>query len=127
MITEKDIKVLKIYETPLGKITDWVVILTPLFLTLFGLFNLLLGSKIGDNVGYDFISLLQSRIKGVDINSQYSGLFLAAMERLTTAFIQISFAFMTSILAYAYYKRRAMDLRILQTLVLRKLLIRVAG
>lgn len=116
MITEKDIKILNIYNTPVGKITDWVVILTPLFMTVFGLFNLFLGTRIGDNAGYDAISLLHAWIKSVDLNTQYSGLFIAAMERLTTAFLQIGFAVMTSILAYVYYKRRAMDLRILETL-----------
>lgn len=116
MITEKDIKVLNIYNTPVGKITDWVVILTPLVMILFGFFNLFLGTRIGDNAGYDVIPLLHAWIKSVDVNSQYSGVFIAAMERLTTAFLQIGLAVTTSLLAYVYYKRRAMDSRILETL-----------
>jgi len=116
MITEKDVKVLKIYERPLGKITNWMVLLTPIFLILFSLFNLLQAVRIGSAAGYDFIILLQIWIKGVDVNSQYSGLFISAIHRLETAILSLSFAMMASILAYAYYKRRAMDLRIRETL-----------
>ncbi len=116
MITEKDIKILKTYETPLGRITNWAVILFPFILGVGIFFNLYLASRIGNNAGYDLIHLTQTWVQGVEINNQYSGMFLAAIQRLETAILQLSFTVIFAILAYAYHKRRRMDLRILETL-----------
>ena len=116
MITENDIKALTRHETRLGKIANWAVVVAPICLVLASILNLHLASRIGSNVGFDLIQLFQSWIEGIDLNKQYSGIVLKSMERLTTALLQIGFAVVLSILAYAYHKRRKMDVRILETL-----------
>lgn len=116
MITEKDIAFLKSYETVLGKIMNWAVILMPVFLFLLCGFNLYMASRISGNAGYDLGYLLQLWIRGVNPYAEYSGMLVVAMERLLAAALQVCFAIVFVILAYAYHKRRKMDYRILATL-----------
>jgi hypothetical protein len=116
MITEQDIKTLKSYDTPLGKIANLAIIFAPIFLFMTCIFNLYLASRIGLNAGYPFPALLVNWIKGVNFNADYSGFFVAALERIGTAMLQLGFAITLTILAYAFYKRKNTDKRILETL-----------
>lgn len=116
MITEKDIKTLKSYDTPLGRIANLAIIFVPVFLFMTCMFNLYLASRTGLNAGYTFPTLFVNWIKGVNVNAHYSGFFVAALERLGTAMLQLGFAIILAILAYAYYKRKNTDKRILETL-----------
>jgi len=115
-ISENDIKSLQSYETSLGKIANWAIILAPLFLMILCFFNLYLASRIGYNDGIDFLTLLQTWIKGVNVNDMYPGIMVLALDRIGTAVLQLGFSIIFAILAYAYHKRRKMDLRIIATL-----------
>jgi hypothetical protein len=116
MITEKDIKILKRYETRMGKIAHWIVISAAPFFALVGCFNLWLASRIGNIGGYSLGDLFQGFIEGINLNNQYSGLYLKAMERLSTGLFEIGGASVFLIMIYSYNMRRKMDMRILKTL-----------
>lgn len=116
MITEQDIKALKSYNTPLGKIANLAIVFVPIFLFITFILNLYLASRISLNAGYSFSALFMNWIKGVNVNAHYSGFFVAALERLGTAMLQLGFAIILAVLAYAYYKRKNTDKRILETL-----------
>jgi len=116
MITDKDIQVLRRHESRSGRIANSAVVIAPVFSVVMGALNLHLASRIGSIAGVDLVQLFQSWIEGVDVNSQYSGLYLKAMGRLTTAVLQFGFAIILAIIAYGYHTRRKMDARILGTL-----------
>jgi len=115
-ITEKDVKTLQSYETFLGKIVNWAVILTPVFLIGLCLFNLYLASKIGKNAEVDLFDLLQTWVKGVNVNDAYPGIVVFGLERIGMAVFQFGLSVIFAILSYAYHKRRKIDLRIIATL-----------
>ena len=116
MITDSDIKALRRYKTRSGKIANWIIVIAPIFLFVVGILNLHLASKIGSNEGYSLWALFQSWIEGINVNKQYSGLYLKAMERLETALLQFGLSLILSIMAYDYHKMRKMNARILETL-----------
>ena len=117
MITEKDIKVLSRYQTRSGKIANWAIVIAPIFFLIVAFLNLYAASKIGSYEGFNLTQLFISWIEGIDVKAQYSGIDLKAMERLTTALLQIGFALIFSIFAYIYRNRKKMDERILETLI----------
>jgi len=116
MVTENDIKTLSRYQTRSGKIMNWAMVIVPIFFFTMALLNLYVASKIGMSEGFDLSQLFRSWIGGIDVNAQYSGTFLAAMGRFTTALLHIGMTLILSVFAYAYYKRKKMDERILDTL-----------
>jgi len=116
MITENDIKELRLHKTRSGKICNWIFIIFPIFLSLIGFLNLYIASRIGNKIGYNFLTLFQSWLKGVDMRSQYSGIYIKAMERLSTSLLQFGVAFIVLIFAYGYQKRCKMNQRIYETL-----------
>jgi hypothetical protein len=116
MITEKDLKTLSSYQTRSGKITSWAIVIAPIFFLIVAFFNLYAASKIGSYEGFNLTQLFKSWIEGIDVRVQYSGIYLKAMERLTTALLQIGFALILSLFAYSYNKRKKMDERILEAL-----------
>ena len=116
MITDSDIKALRHYTTRSGKIANWMIVIAPIFLFVVGILNLYLAFKIGSNEGYSLWTLFQSWIEGINVNKQYSGLYLKAMERLGTALLQFGFSLILSIMVYGYHKTRRMNARILETL-----------
>ena len=116
MITDSDIKALRRYKTRSGKIANWMIVIAPIFLFVVGILNLYLASKIGSNEGYSLWALFQSWIEGINVNKQYSGLYLTAMERLETALLQFGLSLIFSITVYGHHKTRRMNARILETL-----------
>jgi hypothetical protein len=116
MITENDIKTLKRHETRMGTIAYWMLIFAPIFLVVIGCLNLWLASKIGNSNGQSLSYLFQSWIEGINVNQQYSGLYLKALERLETALFQFGLALIFIILSYGYHRRRKMEIRILEAL-----------
>ena len=116
MITEKDIKALSLYHTRSGKIANWAILVAPIFFLIVAFLNLYAASKIGSYEGFNLIQLFISWIEGIDIKAQYSGMYLKAMERLTTGLLQIGFALIFSIFAYFYHNRKKLDERILESL-----------
>ena len=116
MITEKDIKTLKRHETRMGTIVYWMLILAPVFLVVVGCLNLWLAFKIGSRFGYNLSCLFQGFFEGINVNQQYSGLYLKTMERLETALLDFAIALILLIQFYGYYLRRKLDIRILETL-----------
>ena len=116
MITEKDRKDLSWHQTATGKIYSWCLFMIPFFILVMGVLNLELASRIGDRAGYNLGYLFQSWIAGVDVSTEYSGTYVKAMERLTTAVLQFGLTLVFSIAAYAHYRARKMNARILETL-----------
>ena len=116
MITEKDIRALRVHETPMGIIAHWALAIAPLFFLVMGVLNLWLASKMGGNAGLDLIHLFQNWGKGIEVGSQYPEPYLIAMQRLTNALLLIGGAIPLFILAYSNNKRRKLDARIVATL-----------
>ncbi len=122
MITEKDIKVLNHYRTRAGKTAYWASILVPIFFLVVAIINFHYASAIGSHEGINLAQLFTDWEEGIDIDSQYSGLYLAAMECFTNALLQMGLAIFSSVFAYAYHSRRKMDERILETLKSNKII-----
>ena len=116
MITEKDIRDLKIHETRMGIIAHWAIVIAPLFLIIMGVLNLWLASRIAGNAGLDLVHLFQKWAEGMEAGIKYSETYLRAMERLTNALLQIGCALPLFIFAYSFMKRRKLDVRIVTTL-----------
>jgi hypothetical protein len=116
MITEKDIKTLTQYQTPSGKIAYWLLMIAPIFVLVAAIINLHNASRIASYEGYNLMHLFKGWINGIDVKATYSGLYLKAMERLTTALMEIGYSLILSIFAYGYHKRKKMDERIIETL-----------
>ena len=116
MITQKDIKILKLHETRMGKISHWMLILAPVFFLAMCLLNLKTASEIGNKIGYNLMNLLQSWIHGIDVNKQYSGIYLLSMERLSTALLQFGTALVMSVFILTNQILRKRNMRILKTL-----------
>lgn len=118
MITQKDIKVLELNETRIGKVSNWMLNLAPIFLTVICILNLMTANMIGRLEGYDLSGLLQSWMQDKDIeaSAQYSGIYLKAMERVSTAMLQLGGAIVAAVLAYANQTMRKRNMRILETL-----------
>ena len=116
MITDKDIKALSRYQSLSGKIVNWAILLAPIFLLIVAFLNLYAASKIGSYEGFNLTQLFISWLEGIDVEAQYSGMYLKAMERLMTALLQIGSALLFSIFAYSYRNRKKMDERILEAL-----------
>jgi len=116
MITEKDIKMLRSSQSRNGKVSFWVLVTVTFVFLAAAILNLHIASKIGSFRGYSLIQLIQCWIIGVDSNAQYSGIYVAATQRLLLSFLQIILALMFSILTYGHCIRRKMDERILEAL-----------
>ena len=116
MINQKDIKALKQHETLYGKIANWIFIGAPILFFVIGILNLKLASVIGSKNGYDLNMLFHDWIQGVDVNKQYSGIYLKAMERLTTALLQFGGALIFTVAVYANQILIKRNKRILDTL-----------
>ena len=116
MITEEDIRALKVHETRTGIIAHWALVIVPLFFLVTGVLNLWLALKTGGCAGLDLIHLFQNWGKGIEVGIQYPEPYLRAMQRLTTALLLIGGAIPLFILAYGNNKRRKLDARILATL-----------
>ena len=78
MITEKDIKRLKYFNTRTAKVGFYFFLFFPIFLLIMGGLNLQLASKLGKYAGYSLGDLLKSWVEGVDIHKQYSGFYIKA-------------------------------------------------
>ena len=116
MITEKDIKTLKYHETRSGKITSIALIALPILLIIVGVLNLYIASRYGSNVKVDLFQLIQNWFEGIDVTKQYTGMYLKAMERLETAFLDFGLALILAPLSYGFHKIRKMYSRILKSL-----------
>jgi hypothetical protein len=116
MITEKDVKTLTQYQTPAGKIAYWLFMIAPIFFLGGGILNLYIASRIGSYEGYNLMNLFRDWINGIDVKATYSGLYLKAMERLTTALMEIGGSFIFLIFTYVHYQRKKMNERIIETL-----------
>ncbi len=80
------------------------------------LLNLKLASDIGNKDGYNLSQLFQSWVQGVNVSKQYSGIYLKALERLTTALLQFGVAIILFVAVYTYQAIRKRNMRILEKL-----------
>lgn len=104
MITQKDIKALTFHRTRFGRIATWIVFILPIFCFIMGALNLHVAARIGRYSGHDLGSLFHSWFKGVEVDKQYTGLYLKAMDRLTTALLGFGTGFILSIVAFGLHK-----------------------
>ncbi|MGA1871380.1 MAG: hypothetical protein ACMUJM_22855 [bacterium] len=116
MITKKDIRALSAHKTRLGKISGWVIIILPFFFLIIGVLNLRLAAKIGGYSGYDLKTLSYNWYKGIEVNKQYSGIYLKAMDRFSIAVFDFGTALILSIVVLTLHKTKRMYSRILETL-----------
>jgi len=117
MITEKDIKNLKFFDTKFAKFVYYFVIIIPFFWLIMGGLNLQLASKLGDNAGYSLSELFNAWSSGIDLQKNYSGRHLMAIQRLQTSLTNFAFAVVCTILPFVFNKVRKRNKRILITLI----------
>src|SRR2546425_804847 len=92
-ITEKDIKALRMNSSKRWRIMRFILFFfgTALLIVV-GVFNLYFCSRFSDLAGVSMRSVIRDWFAGVDTAAQYSGFYLKAVERWTTAILQFSAA-----------------------------------
>ena len=113
MITEKDLKELRSYQTRNGKIKFWSFIAGSFIFLSIALLNLCSASKIGSLQGFNLVQIFRCWGEGINLDAQYSGIFIAVRDRLTISFSQIAVAIMILIFAYDHSRRSKLSKRIL--------------
>ena len=92
-IAEKDIRALRMNSSKKWRIIRFIVFFfaTALMIVV-GMFNLYFCSRYSDLGGVSMRSVIRDWFAGVDTTAQYSGLYLKAVQRWTTAILQFSSA-----------------------------------
>lgn len=117
MISEKDIKELKFFNTKFAKFVYYFTIFIPIFFLIMGGLNLKLASNFGNNAGYSLGDLINTWSAGIDLHKNYSGLYLKALERLQTSLTDFAFSIILTILPFGFNKMKKRNKRILDTLI----------
>ena len=117
MITEKDIKRLKYFNTRFAKIVFYGLLFFPIFLLIMGGLNLHLASKFGKYAGYSLGDLFKSWIEGIDIHKQYSGFYIKALERLEASLTDFMFSIIFLCGPVIFVKSKKINERLLNTLI----------
>ncbi len=117
-LTDKDKKSLQAFEGKKGKLSYAIIIFVPIFFAIMSLTNFYLAHRIGMHEGHNLLSLFTDWIKGIDINSSYSfsGVYLKAQERFSTALLQLAAAITAGLFAIVHLKDITRNRKIIQLL-----------
>ncbi len=110
------IKDLMFFENKRGKLKIYIIYASPAFLITMAFLNIYAAVKTGEIEGYNFIQLIKYWSSRIDYNKQYSGILVAALERLDTAAFQLGLSLLLIIQIYYARKRCIIDRKILKYL-----------
>lgn len=116
MLTNKDLASLRRHESQVGKIIEWLVILSPIVVVIVAnlyLQRAVLLSAQGDE---PFSQVPLTWLRGFDARESYSGIFVSAVEDFRTAVILAMWAVAFAGIAWLYIATQRMNERIVETL-----------
>jgi hypothetical protein len=108
-LTDKEIKSLQAFEGKIGKLRYALILFVPIFFAVMCVTNLYWANRIGMHEGHSLSNLFNDWIRGIDINHfySYSGLYLKAQERFSTAVLQL----VAALIAGLYVAIQIKDIR----------------
>ena len=113
-MTDKDITVLRRQTSRRTVLTIKIAIPAMILLNVIaGALNVRLSSRFATLAGTTFRDVIAQWFAGIDVNGQYSGLFIKATERWTTSLMQFTVAIIFTIMMAITLKRIARDRRTL--------------
>jgi hypothetical protein len=113
MVTASDIEHLKRSQTRSASIGSWLLPLVGCVLIVGGVLNIHLGSKLAAMEGVGFGELFSQWFQGVDIDAQYSGVFLMAVTRFQMGITGFVYGVLIAMVSYAYIRSIGRNRRIL--------------
>jgi len=114
MLTASDIKHLKRSQTRSAKIGIWLLPVVTCVLIVGGVLNIHLGSKLAAMQGVGFGELFCQWFQGIQIDAQYSGVFLMAVTRFQMGITGFVYGVLVAVVTYAYTRSIGRNKRILQ-------------
>jgi hypothetical protein len=114
MLTASDIKHLKRSQTRSAKIGIWLLPVVTCVLIVGGVLNIHLGSKLAAMQGVGFGELFRQWFRGIQIDAQYSGVFLMAVTRFQMGITGFVYGVLGAVVTYAYTRSIGRNKRLLQ-------------
>ena len=114
MLTANDIKHLKRSQTRSAKIGMWLLPVVTCVLIVGGVVNIHLGSKLAATQGVGFGELFCQWFQGIQIDAQYSGVFLMAVNRFQMGITGFVYGVLIAVVTYTYTRSIGRNKRILQ-------------
>ena len=114
MLTASDIKHLRRSQTRSAKIGIWLLPVVTCVLIVGGVLNIHLGSKLAAMQGVGFGELFCQWFQGIQIDVQYSGVFLMAVTRFQMGITGFVYGVLVAVVTYAYTRSMGRNKRILQ-------------
>jgi Na+/proline symporter len=114
MLEVNDLRYLKRSQSRSVKIGAWVLAVVACVFTVGAILNIRLASRLAAMQATGFQELLYQWFQGVQIDAQYSGLFLFALNRLQMGIFGLVYGIIMAILFCAYTKSIRRNRRILR-------------
>lgn len=114
MLEVSDIKHLKRSQTRSAKIGIWFLPVVACVLIVGGVLNIHLGSKFGAMQGVGLGELFRQWFQGIQIDAQYSGVFLMAVTRFQMGITGFVYGVLVAVFSYFYGKSVQRNKRILK-------------
>ena len=112
MLTEKDISYLQKSAGSQGQFVEKVLTVALVILVVVSMVNFQIASGIASEIGLSLADIFASWIEGYSPEMQYSGLTLLAIERFSTAIIELGFAIVMLVTLVVYKTTRKREKRI---------------
>lgn len=114
MLTANDIRHLKRSQTRNAKIGIWLLPVVTCVLLVGGVLNIHFGSKLAAMQGVGFRELFRQWFEGIQIDAQYSGVFLMAVTRFQMGITGFVYGVLVAVVSYAYTRSIGRNKRILK-------------
>ncbi|GAB6098117.1 hypothetical protein JCM14469_43730 [Desulfatiferula olefinivorans] len=106
MISDKIKTELELYTGKKGKLRYYVIWIVPFFFIITSLCYLYSASLFGKAVGKDLFYLIELSIKGIDINTSYSGICIKGISCIHNSFMNLGFSLLMFLFAHTIVKKR---------------------
>ncbi len=114
MVEARDLKYLIRSQTRGAKIGAWILAAVACVLSVGGILNIGLAARLAAIQGIGFEELFSRWLQGVQLDAQYSGLFLFALNRLQMGMLGFVYGLGIAVIFCAYNKSRQRNKRILK-------------
>lgn len=114
MLGASDLRYLKRSQSRSTKIGAWVLAGVACIFTVGGILNIGLAARLAAMQAIGFQELLQQWLQGVQIDAQYSGLFLLAINRFQMGIFGLIYGMIMAVLFCTYIKSIQRHRRILR-------------
>lgn len=114
MLTASDMRHLKRSQTSTARMGTWLLPVMTCILIVGGVLNIHLGSKLAAMQGVASGALLGQWFQGIQIDGQYSGIFLMAVTRFQIGITGFVYGVLVGVFSYFYAQSVHRNRRILE-------------